>query len=297
ALAGDPRVTAAARAALEAVHRFGVGRFGEAGAASAFFSVADDDAGVDLDAALRRLLDPEGGAGLPELMEAYARGVGLTVWFTPPAPLDREGNWYREFHHDRGFPVGHGPADAAREALARYSRLAGVRRADVLAFREAVIGWQLSLDRHSLIEVLLASHTLGLGDTAERAAALGDAVHLYQWADDALSPRTRSGRTRSDAAGQDGGLRLPHRRLYGTGVGRFPPEATGSGTVPDGLVLAVQRGERVLSGEYDPDKLPGREEALLDWRRRHGGSPLDALDRAHVTALHLLGGPDAALLG
>ncbi|MDW4908109.1 hypothetical protein RB628_22865 [Streptomyces sp. ADMS] len=292
ALAGDPRVTAAARAAVRAVHRFVVGQFGEAEAASMFFSASDDDAGVDLDAALRRLLDPDAGAGLPELMEAYARGAGLSVWFTPPKPLDREGNWYREFHRDRGFPVGHGPADIARDALSRYSRLSGVRWADVLAFREAVISWQLSLDRHSLIEVLLASHTLGLGDTVERAAALGDAVHLYQWADDALTPRSRPG-----SQGPDGSLRLPHRRLYGTGAGRFPPEATGAGTVPDGLVVAVQRGERLLSGEFDPEKLLGREEALLDWQRRHGGSPLDGLDRAHVTALHLLGGPDAALLG
>ncbi|MDW6059159.1 hypothetical protein SAZ11_15425 [Streptomyces sp. FXJ1.4098] len=292
ALAGDPRVIAAARAAVRAVHRFVIGRFGEAEAASMFFPTSDEDAGVDLDAALRRLLDPDGGAGLPELMDAYARGTGLAVWFKAPAPLDREGNWYREFHRDRGFPVGHGPADVARDALSRYSRLSGVRREDVMAFREAVIGWQLSMGRHSLIEVLLASHTLGLGDTIERAAALGDAAHLHQWADDALTPRSRPG-----AEELADSLRLPHRRLYGTGVGRLPAEATGAGTAPDGLIHAVRRGERLLSGEFDPEGLLGREEALLDWQRRHGGSPLDGLDRAHITALHLLGGPDAALLG
>ncbi|MER6693430.1 hypothetical protein [Streptomyces minutiscleroticus] len=294
ALAADPAVLDTARAAVRAVHRHQQRRGTVDPSRAAAVLFPESAMPSDPLAALEGLLDPATDVTLSRLMDMYARGTGLTDWFATDRPRERDedGN-HRRDHRDRGLPLGDGPAHTAQKALTRYRMLPGTRREDSAAFREVVLGWLLPTGRHSLTEILRASHAAGLGDAAERAVVLGDAAHLYAWAERTLRPAGRPG------AQDPAALRPPHRALYATDAARIGAEATGTWMLPEGLAGAIRRGERILAADpdADPDGLLEREQALLERLRRHGGSALDGLDESHLTALYLLGGPDAALLG
>lgn len=289
ALAADPAVLESARAALRALHQFQHRQTGDPARAAARL-LPGTATRPDPLAALERFLDPASGVPLSRLMEAYAHGLVLTGAFAEAQPRQEDGNDQRD-HRDRGLPLGHGPARIAQEALARHRRLPGTRPEDSLAFREAILGWLLPTGRHSLIEILTASHAEGFGDTAERAAVLGDAAHLYAWAERTLRPANRTGAPAHTT------MRPPHQALYAIGAARIPVEATGTWPLPEGLAAVIRHSEQLLAaGHYAPEGLLDREQALLEHARRHGGSALDGLDEAHLTALYLLGGPDAALI-
>ncbi|RRR84240.1 hypothetical protein [Streptomyces sp. RP5T] len=194
---------------------------------------------------------------------------------------------YRREYGRRGVRITREGHELPDLVFKRFAELADPSYPQLLAFRKAVVAWLVGTDQpyaHSLHEVVRASTRaeVGFGHVADAIAVAGDGMHLYLWADQALAPG--DGDTRV-------GVPLPMNTLYRTLTkGLLTPTVTGDGWIPNGIV-------RVLEGDVtDPDVprdgLSDRLDALASWRRRHRGSLLKLLEEGHITALHLLSGPD-----
>ncbi|MFJ9590848.1 hypothetical protein [Streptomyces acidicola] len=175
-----------------------------------------------------------------------------------------------------------------------YADLADPSYPQLLAFRKAVVAWLVGTNMpyaHSLHEVVRASATahVGFDDIADTLALAGDGAHLYLWAEQALD----DGAT---------GAALPppmytHYRALTENL--LTPTVTGDGRIPAGIVRVLE-GKVVDHGNVTDDDVPRKSlserlDALADWRGRHRGSLLKLLGDGHITALHLLSGPDEAI--
>ncbi|MEU8718450.1 hypothetical protein AB0C83_41340, partial [Streptomyces sp. NPDC048663] len=168
-----------------------------------------------------------------------------------------------------------------------YKQLVEPSYPQLLTFRKAVVAWLVGTSlpyAHSLFEVIRASTAANVGfdHVADSIAVTGSAAHLYLWADQALAPRDPEGRTRPT---------LPMYTFYRSLTRDFlAPRITRDGRIPAGIV-------RVLEGAVADDDVPrsglsDRLDALANWRSRHDGNLLHMLGGKHITALHLLSGPD-----
>ncbi|WP_211278631.1 hypothetical protein, partial [Streptomyces griseorubiginosus] len=129
--------------------------------------------------------------------------------------------------------------------------------------------------------------TAGLSD-----ALLGDVTDVYDWVRRNLAPHIGS---LQDLVARHGQSALPpHHRMYLTHQARFAAGPIGDLKVPEGLVRAIG----VMTGQMPPGtqsvahhagaaSWADRQAAVSAWVRTHGGSPLDLLRPAHLTALFL----------
>ncbi|MEC3993780.1 hypothetical protein VSR01_09600 [Actinacidiphila sp. DG2A-62] len=132
-----------------------------------------------------------------------------------------------------------------------------------------------------------AVSTAGLND-----ALLGDVTDVYDWVSRNLARHIGG---LQDLVARHGHSALPpHHRMYLTHQAKFAAEPIGDLKVPEGLVRAIG----VMSGQMPPGtqgvahqagaaSWAERQAAVSAWIRTHGGSPLDLLRPAHVTALFL----------
>ncbi|MFD9545596.1 hypothetical protein, partial [Streptomyces sp. NPDC060022] len=252
-LAMDPAVISVARQTVRQL-REELAAAGTPDVAMRFFA-PHHPATVNVTEVLDDLLDEDGGATLDDLMTAVSHAALGDEDLRENERFDTYHDLWHQAYDERGIPNGRVEDLLTRRLLEEHQHL-GLPAADTLKFREAVLGWLLSGGYNSLHGILTESHGLGLGDDAERAAAAGDAAHLYAWADATLRPSERVSSPGLSARP----LPLPQHHHYVQLV-----EGWRAGT-PNGLAAAMKAAS-------DRNMPPG-----------------------HGIALHLIGGPDSALL-
>ncbi|WP_307711273.1 hypothetical protein [Streptomyces sp. V4I23] len=292
ALASDREVLATARRGFEQLFNFLVRQHGEQGADLAFFP--PDHPGQGPVWGVRDFVASR--PGLKKLMAAFTRAVHgssptalsrtLPGRIAPAGPVREQG--YQEgvsglVHDARGFRYVGGVGGPALGLLQAY-QLMGADRAELTAFRKAVVAWAVWSDAQSLHETLRASHSLGLGDQEEHVALSRDGARLHLWADAHLAPPGVRGTRR---------LQAPHHRLYGSTY-RFSVD-DGDIIVPDTIQNELATA---LSGRPLPWSPSNRLQAAVEWLETYGDEAreaLRALQPAHLTAMFLYSGPDHKL--
>ncbi|MFD9545633.1 hypothetical protein ACFWB9_37165, partial [Streptomyces sp. NPDC060022] len=280
-LAIDGEAAAAARGAVERLHRFVVGRHGVVGADLVFFP--SDHPGQGSGRLVSDFLAVQ--PGLDDLMAVFARAVhgdsDVALVRSLPgriAPVVRSGYYggvYGLAHDGRGFRYVGGAGGPALGMLQAYQVL-GADQAQLTAFRKAVLASAIRWEAQSLHEVLRASHSLGLGDRAEHAALSVEGARLHLWAAAHLVP-----------PGAD--LRAPHHQLY---ADRYRIVGSGGFVLPDTI-----QGElaAAVSGRGLPTEPEGRLKAAIEWLETYGDAAreaVDALQPSHLTALFLYSARD-----
>ncbi|WP_371652218.1 lonely Cys domain-containing protein, partial [Streptomyces mirabilis] len=209
---------------------------------------------------------------------------------TPPS------DEYRDEYGRRGVRITRERRELPDLVFKRFAELAHPSYPQLLAFRKAVVAWLVGTDKpyaHSLHEVVRASTKaeVGFDYVTDAIAVAGDGAHLYLWADQALVP---------DGSDTRVGLPLPMNTLYRTLTeGLLTPTVTDDGWIPNGIVRVIQGNvvdhNNVSHRDVPLNGLSDRLDALGNWRKRHQGSLRKLLDQGHITALHLLSGPDGSI--
>ncbi|MEV5387072.1 hypothetical protein [Streptomyces sp. NPDC052721] len=214
-----------------------------------------------------------------ELLETVAQAslhAGLPVKRTQGDFAD---GWRRILGKFQGFGLASSRTDVAVRLLGVYADQVPAQR--LPAARAALMAWLLRQERDSLYELLADSHTTEGFPAEEKSLLLGDAAHLYAWADRTFDTRAY-------------GLMTPYQSVYAAKHTWLTPEVTGDGQVPEGIARTLDP-DTVPPSANDP-QLPAlscavRRNAVGVWARRHSGPGItELLTPAHITALYLLSG-------
>ncbi|WP_454343901.1 hypothetical protein [Streptomyces canus] len=234
-------------------------------------------------------------ANITEMMEEFFR-KGRPQYQLRRFGAKRPAAGYEREYSRRGVRITRDESELPQLLFRAYEELADPSYPQLLAFRKAVVAWLVGTREryaHSLHEVVRASvrSDVGFVAMADTIAIAGDGAHLYLWADQAFAPG--SDKTRS-------GPPLPMYTLYRDLTDeRFGRVVTGDGRIPAGIVSVLAGSAADPEDVTDPDaprrRLSDRLDALANWRTRHAKSPLGLLRSEHITALHLLSGPDGPI--
>ncbi|MYV51167.1 hypothetical protein, partial [Streptomyces sp. SID3212] len=331
-LAHEPAVVDAARTAVRLLFTHLSHHLGAPTAARAFFPdlsetddpraemdlLLDEDTAVSVRTFVLALLDAgyastTRGAG-PSLSRLWADRPELNVrrqltLIEDATPHRRSGPWYRDRHDRLGHPVGKGRATGVAWLLRAFADLPGTDPALLLGLRNALLADRLMSGDHSLAEVLEAAQSAGVRDEAEPEPKDVEAARLYAWADAVFAPGRRIDSepelrmAYADDSTLREHLRLPHRRMYQRRTTWLAPWITGNAAEPAAITqLAGLEGSTWTADDLRTLPWPTgagareRRSALRDWLLRHESQALlRNVTAAHVPALYLLSGQDAAL--
>ncbi|MFD9545718.1 hypothetical protein, partial [Streptomyces sp. NPDC060022] len=329
-LVTDPKLIAVARQAVSVLYRR-LHAVHDALAVEAF--VSGDASNADAEMVL--LLS--GDASVHELVYAFASAVYAHptsshtlagLWAARPdlntrglplrprlqRPWDKNGEWFRDVHEGRGFPMTAGPAEQV-EFLLRVYKWLDIPGSEALLFRDALMAWLLPGGTQSVAEILQASHRAGVRDETE--PVLGDqgvdAARAYAWIDSMIVTSDRlAGLRKVRASGSQWAstlmdhLVLPYRRLYAEGTGWLTADVTYDGAVLWSIVSLAALPGKAVNYSYFGGASPAsaaevtkgwRMQAWRAWNLRHRNPVLlQNLNVEHVPALYLASGSDAPLL-
>ncbi|MEC3993779.1 hypothetical protein VSR01_09595 [Actinacidiphila sp. DG2A-62] len=297
--------------------------------APVFIPPQDQGGAASPQAALDALLDQTAGKtpSLSSVMAAVARGAEFYAarhGLPGPAPVDPA---LTERLVELGYPITaeHADEKAARigkvETLLRVHRDIGVvpfgkhprsGYSETLAFRNAVLGWTLAQAAHAPVlgQLLGAAQRVGVVDVDDARppqwmepdlrtadAVEADASQLYGLVPFLLDPlgQIPAGPLADDATLADVLSRPPHQARYEEWAEDLLSPGGQQGTGIEGLADDLAGAGVFMSPSGRSDAAWRRRAAGLRWMRSHRGQITPVV--SGTTALFLLGGADAALMG
>ncbi|MFJ4153067.1 hypothetical protein ACIP10_36680 [Streptomyces galbus] len=309
----DPAVLDAVRRTVRVVHRHLAVHWSQSAVTAAFMPETIDRQATAEELALVRktLLDEASPAGVVTLTGRLLHAVvgadnkhSLAALWNDVPGLKRVRKTYSSPRprprphpaplHARMVQAGRRPGAGEALQLAwmfdALGTLPGITPQMLLDLRRAVLAHETYTRGHSLAEVLAAAQFADVHADDEPSVESVPGTRLYLWARSALVP------------GGGAELLLPHHLIHQRRAARITPWTTGGIAHYAAVEYATGLPGAVTTAQ-DRDVLPWPEAA--DQLRRHS-LVRDALLRqrlwpglnaAHLPTLHLLGGPDNALIG